>query len=222
MVHGIMRHKRWIVGIACVALATVLAFKTTPWTSGESSARADQSVASTTQAARDPRWAIPMTVAGVGNLHKITDTLYRSEQPTAEGMRNLEQLGIKTVLSLRAFHSDEDEVEDTQLKTQRIYIKTWHIEQEDVVAFLKIVTDPANQPVLVHCQHGADRTGTMCAAYRVVVQGWTKDEAIREMTDGGYGLHQVWTNLKPWLQAMDVDAVRAKAGIKTIATQPSR
>ncbi len=219
-----MRHKRWIIGIACVGLAAVLAVKTTPWTSGESSGRADQASSgiSTTQAAHDPKWAIPMTVAGVGNLHKITDTLYRSEQPTAQGMQNLQQLGIKTVLSLRAFHSDEDEVEDTQLKTQRIYVKTWHIEQEDVVAFLKIVTDPANQPVLVHCQHGADRTGTMCAAYRVVVQGWTKDEAIREMTDGGYGLHRVWTNLKPWLQTMDVDALRAEAGIKTSATRPSR
>lgn len=212
-----MSRKRWIVG--CVVVAAVLAVKMTSWTAAEST---DHAGTATTQPARDPKWAVPITLAGVGNLHKITDTLYRSEQPTADGMRNLEKLGIKTVLSLRAFHSDEDQVEDTQLTTECIYIKTWHIEDEDVVAFLKIATDPARQPVLVHCQHGADRTGTMCAAYRIVVQGWTKDQAIREMTDGGYGFHPVWTNLKPWIEAMDVQGLRAKAGIKTSATQPSR
>jgi protein tyrosine phosphatase (PTP) superfamily phosphohydrolase (DUF442 family) len=219
-----MGRKRWIVGGGCAVAAAAMGVWITSWTSGEASEGAEprHAGAATTQAVRDPKWAAPMTVAGVGNLHRITGSLYRSEQPTAEGMRNLEKLGIKTVLSLRAFHSDEDEVEKTHLSTERIYIKTWHIEDEDVVKFLKIVTDPAKQPVLVHCQHGADRTGTMCAAYRVVVQGWSKDEAIREMTDGGYGLHQIWTNLKPWIQAMDVEGLRAKAGIKMSATQPGQ
>ena len=55
----------------------------------------------------------------------------------------------------------------------------------------------------------------MCAIYRIAVQGWTKDEAIREMTEGGYGFHEVWENLIDFIQALDVDAVRAKAGIKS-------
>ena len=219
-----MGRARWIIGIGCAVVAGALAVSRTFCRSGEPLALADPARPTTaaTQAVRDPKWAVPMTVAGVGNLHKLTDTLYRSEQPTAQGMRNLQQMGINTVLSLRTFHSDEDEVEQTQLSTEHIYIKTWHIEEEDVVQFLKIVTDPTRQPVLVHCQHGADRTGTLCAAYRVVVQGWSKDDAIREMTDGGYGFHQIWTNLKPWIEAMDVESLRVKAGIKASATQPRR
>ena len=43
--------------------------------------------------------------------------------------------------------------------------------RKDVVRFLKIVTDPESGSVLVHCLHGADRTGTMCALYRVAVEG---------------------------------------------------
>ena len=44
-------------------------------------------------------------------------------------------------------------------------------------------------PFFVHCQHGSDRTGVCIAAYRIVVQGWTKQDAIREMTGGNYGFH---------------------------------
>ena len=43
------------------------------------------------------------------------------------------------------------------------------------------MADPAKRPVFVHCKHGADRTGTMVAFYRILFEGWSKDEAIREM-----------------------------------------
>ena len=55
-------------------------------------------------------WAEPMALAGVPNLHKVSDRLYRSAQPTAEGMTNLVALGIKTVVNLRDNHSDSDEI----------------------------------------------------------------------------------------------------------------
>ena len=44
----------------------------------------------------------------------------------------------------------------------------------------------------MHCQQGADRTGTMMAFYRIAVQGWPKDDAIAEMKNGGYGFHSIW------------------------------
>lgn len=40
--------------------------------------------------------------------------------------------------------------------------------------------------VYFHCLHGVDRTGFMAAAYRVLVQGWTKEAAIAEMIDLGF------------------------------------
>ena len=56
-------------------------------------------------AARPEKWAVPITCAGVPNLHKVSDKLYRSAQPTAEGMTNLVALGVKTVVNLRDNHS---------------------------------------------------------------------------------------------------------------------
>jgi len=165
-------------------------------------------------AERPKSWAEPTTLAGVPNLHKVSDTLYRSAQPTGEGMTSLKAQGVQTIVNLRSFHSNREKIGNTGLASEHIFMKTWHPEREEAVRFLQIVTNPKRTPVLVHCQHGADRTGTMCAIYRVAVQGWTKEEAIREMTQGGYGFHEIWPNLPAWIKALDIEALRKEAGIK--------
>lgn len=157
---------------------------------------------------RPSSWAAKVQAEGVPNLFKVSDTLYRGDQPTAAGMQELRTLGIKTVINLRSFHSDEDEIEGTGLRQEHIYMKTWHPEREDVVRFMRMVTEPTNAPVLVHCQHGADRTGTMCALYRLTVQDWSKEDAIREMKEGGFGFHEVWSNLAPWIEGFDVESLK--------------
>jgi protein tyrosine/serine phosphatase len=165
------------------------------------------------------QWAKPMHVKGVPNLHKVSDSLYRSAQPSAEGMANLKAIGIETIVNLRSFHSDRDEIGNLGLAYEHIYMKAWHPEEEDAVRFLQIVTNPKRTPVLVHCQHGADRTGTMCALYRVAVQNWKKEEALREMTQGGFGFHEIWENLPVWFEKLDIKAIKKKAGIKSNTEQ---
>lgn len=160
--------------------------------------------------ARDTNWAAKIERQGLPNLHRITDNLYRCAQPTAEGLQTAEKLGIKTVISFRAFHSDDDEVKSSKLKVERIRFNTWHPEDEDVLRFLKIVANTNAGPFLIHCQHGADRTGTMAAIYRMAIQGWKKEDAIKEMTEGGFGYHAVWKNLIRYLNALDVEALKRK------------
>ena len=156
--------------------------------------------------------ATPVERPGLPNFHQVTNTLYRGAQPTEEGFRELKALGVKTVINLRAFHSDAGKL--GTLKGEHLWVKTWHPEDEDVVQFLKIVTDTNAMPVFVHCQHGADRTGTMCAVYRVAVQGWTKDAAIAEMTQGGFGYHKVWKNLIQYIRDLDIAAIKQRAGLR--------
>jgi protein tyrosine phosphatase (PTP) superfamily phosphohydrolase (DUF442 family) len=170
--------------------------------------------AETSPANRPAHWAVPMQMEGVPNLHKISDMLYRSAQPSAGGMKNLKAMGIETVINLRSFHSDRDEIGDTALAHESISMKAWHAEEEDAVKFLQIVTNPKRSPVLVHCQHGADRTGTMCALYRVAVQDWSKEEALKEMVQGGFGFHGIWENLIQWINGLDIERIRKRAGIR--------
>ncbi|MFC1884166.1 tyrosine-protein phosphatase [Thermodesulfobacteriota bacterium] len=162
---------------------------------------------------RPSSWAQPFKLDGVPNLNKVSDVLYRSAQPTSEGMKNLKDIGVITVVNLRSFHSDRDEIEETSLAYEHIYMKAWHPEGKEIIRFLRIVMDPKRTPVLVHCQHGADRTGTMCALYRIAVQGWTKEEAMIEMRDGGFGFHGVWKNLINWISKLDIAKIRKAAGI---------
>lgn len=48
------------------------------------------------------------------------------------------------------------------------------------VEALRIMSDPARQPVLVQCGAGAQRTGAACILYRHAVQGKSIDEAYVE------------------------------------------
>jgi len=162
---------------------------------------------------RPMHWAQPMGTAGVPNLHKVDDGLYRSAQPSATGMKNLKTMGMETIVNLRSFHSDRDEIGDLGLAYEHIYMKAWHPEEKEVVRFLQIVTNAKRKPVLVHCQHGADRTGTMVALYRIVVQGWSKDEAVEEMVKGGFGFHGIWQNLVVWINDLDIERIKIRAGL---------
>jgi protein tyrosine/serine phosphatase len=163
---------------------------------------------------RPAHWAVPLKGEGLENFHKVSDGLYRGAKPSAQGMKTLEKMGIKTIVNLRGFHSDSEKLAGTKLKYIHIRFQTWQPEEEDMIAFLKIVNDPSNQPVFVHCQHGADRTGTMVALYRLAVQGWTKDEAVREMTQGGYNFHSIWDNLITFIRNLDIEHLRKAASIE--------
>lgn len=163
--------------------------------------------------AADPTQFTPaqaLSLPGCKNLYRVSETLYRGAQPTAEGFKKLKKLGIKTVLNLRDLHSDQDKLEGAQLKYITIPMETWDPEMEQVRWFLQAAANPENQPVFVHCQHGADRTGTMTAAYRIVIEGWTKERAIQEMTEGPFGFHEIWTGLPKFLDKLDWDTLRAE------------
>jgi protein tyrosine/serine phosphatase len=172
-------------------------------------------------APRPAQWAEPVALDGVPNLHRLTPTLYRSEQPTALGMQNLERLGIRTVINLRAFNDDRDELRGTTLRAVHVPVHTWHLETEDIVAVMRELRQPENGPFLIHCQHGADRTGLMSAMYRMLEQDWSADDALAELVDGGFGYHSMWRNIKRYVRSADVAVLRsavASTGSTTTVT----
>ena len=155
-----------------------------------------------------------IAMPGVPNLFRVSDSLYRSAQPTSEGMRNLQAFGIKTVINLRWLHSDSDELVNSGLLHDEHHMTAWRIGDEDAIWFLDLVATPEGAPFLVHCQHGADRTGCMVAMYRMVVQGWPRGEAIREMKAGGFGYHEIWANIPRYLKHADIGKIRSELSTK--------
>lgn len=170
--------------------------------------------------ARPESWARPVVVEGVPNLFQVSEGLYRSAQPSTEGMRRLKEMGVVTIVNLRSFHSDRDEIALTGLAYEHIYMKPWHLERKEAVRFLQIAMDSRRTPVLVHCRHGADRTGAMIAVYRIAVEGWPKEVAIREMRQGGYGFHEVWINIPFWIRELNIESICRDAGIAPARIRP--
>jgi len=162
---------------------------------------------------RQVNWAQPVQIAGVKNCFQVTSNLYRGAQPAAKGFKNLKAMGIKTAVNLRAWHSDKDKVAGTGLKSVRFEMEPWRGDTEEVVQFLKVVTDTNNLPAFVHCERGADRTGMMCAMYRVAVCGWTKAQAIDEMKNGGFNFSPTWYELITFIEKADIADIKRRAGL---------
>src|SRR5438128_7753691 len=55
-----------------------------------------------------------------------------------------------------------------------------------VCRFLELIRKNPDKKIFVHCRRGNDRTGMMIAAYRMGAQGWTADQAMKEMHFFGY------------------------------------
>ncbi|MFZ6767342.1 dual specificity protein phosphatase family protein [Undibacterium sp. Di26W] len=161
----------------------------------------------TAEEARPAEWASP--VASTQNLFRVTPTFYRSAQLQSQDLVLLQSLGIKTVVSLRSFHSDDQILKNSGIKLQRIGINTWDINDKNVIAALRALQAAEQQgPVLLHCLHGADRTGLVTAMYRILNQGWSKDQALEELTKGGYGYHSLWKNIPEYLRKVDIEKIR--------------
>lgn len=159
-------------------------------------------------AERPEKWAQPVPGTAVKNLNRVTPQLYRSAQPDASGMRELEKLGVKTVINLRDLNDDKKEARGTKLRLHRVKMDAWHIEDEDVVRALALLRKKESGPFLIHCHHGADRTGVVCAMFRLVEQRWSREDAIRELKDGGYGFHTTWVNIPRYLEKVDIEKIR--------------
>lgn len=158
---------------------------------------------------------------GLGNFAGISGALYRGAQPTRQGFEELKKLGIKTIINLRAGHSDEKLIKGLGFRYISIPTNAWKVTDKSAARFLQAALDPENAPVFVHCQHGSDRTGTMVAVYRVYVQKWKAEDAIKELPV--FGFHEIWKNLRTYLKRLDVKRLAAEMEkLKTPGPKGSR
>jgi tyrosine-protein phosphatase SIW14 len=147
------------------------------------------------------------------NCYQVTDELYRGARLEPAGAAVLASLGVRTVVSLRVMPSDWKAIESASLQHFHIPMRAGRPNEDDIVEFLRIATNPSCQPVYVYCNHGSDRTGMMCAVYRIVVCGWSKEEAICEMTQGPFGYHERYWQVVDMVNDLDVDRVMLRAGL---------
>ncbi|WP_321782596.1 tyrosine-protein phosphatase [Paraburkholderia sp. J94] len=155
----------------------------------------------------------------VHNLFRLTPSLFRSARLSRKDVAHLQALGVRKVISFRAFHSDRRILAGTGIATLRIPINTWNIRDRDMLAALRALRHAERDgPILVHCQHGADRTGLVCALYRIIYQDWTREAALDELLNGGFGFHAIWQNIRRYLSEVDIEKLRRELGMPVPST----
>jgi protein tyrosine phosphatase (PTP) superfamily phosphohydrolase (DUF442 family) len=128
------------------------------------------------------------TLEGVTNFGEVTPTLYRGAQPSREGYEALAKMGVDIVVDGRLSGRDNERQAVEKAGMQYVAIP-WHClfpRDQTFARFLAVLRDNPEKKVFVHCRYGDDRTGMMIAAYRMSVEGWTAEEARKEMEQFGF------------------------------------
>ena len=123
-------------------------------------------------------WAQPIDKSF--NLYGMQPDLYRSALPQASAQPLLKSLGIATVINFYQ-RGDGSWLHDPQIRQVQLPLRTDRIDDADVLEVLRSIRQAqARGPVLIHCKHGQNRTGLIAAMYRVVYQGWSKQQAMAQ------------------------------------------
>ena len=141
----------------------------------------------------------------IDNFGRVNDHFYRGAQPDAQDLAALAKMGVKTTIDLTNDDGDTNEqrlAEAAGLKFFKIAMNTRVVPTaEQIATFLKIVNDPGNQPVYVHCVGGRHRTGVMTAIYRMTHENWTGERAFQEMKTYKFGADFLHPEFKKFVLA---------------------
>lgn len=129
-----------------------------------------------------------MKARGVPNFGAVTPNLYRGGQPSPEGLQALKDVGVSLVVDLRGSASKDEEAQAAKLGMQYVSIPS-HCpfpKDEPFAKFLRVLRENTGKKAFVHCRLGDDRTGMAVAAYRMAEEGWSAEEAMKEMKAFGF------------------------------------
>lgn len=156
---------------------------------------------------RSSDWARKITGSKLTNLYVLNDSIYRCEQPDSLGFTILDSIGIKSVLNLRSHHTDNGLIYRLPLNLYNVKMAASNFGDKEIVNALRILAN-SPKPIAVHCLHGSDRTGVIIAMYRIIFQNWTKEKALNELINGGYGFHEIHFNILHYIREVDIERIK--------------
>ena len=125
-------------------------------------------------------------IDGVRNYTKVDATIGCAGATDPKAMAVLKERGYKAVLNLREATEDGALIPESKLAAETAGLTFIHVPfkgsaPEDAVAdeFLKVVANPSNQPLFIHCG-SANRVGAMWLIKRMVIDKWPQDKAVEE------------------------------------------
>ncbi len=138
-----------------------------------------------------PDAPVPLGTPLPFNFHVLeSGKAYRSAQPTYEQLAAVIQtLGVKTVLNLRGSHPgtgwyDEEAAacNDHGATLVSVALSAQSMPPPELLQQVVEILQTAEYPILIHCKSGADRTGGVSAMYRMLIDGWPREQAMNELS----------------------------------------
>ena len=134
-------------------------------------------------------------VAGMPQNFGVVDEgkIYRGAQPSASEIEALRRRGIRTIVKLSAKDVDMERIATSRLgiRIVEVPLHARTVGTSKACAGVErayaAMTDPANWPVYVHCDHGRDRTGFLVGLYRERAEEWTFEQVSDELSRYGHG-----------------------------------
>jgi tyrosine-protein phosphatase SIW14 len=161
----------------------------------------------------------------IDNFGRIDQNFYRGAQPKDSDYTDLAALGIKTLINLTSDDRDASEealAKKAGLKYVNIPMTTRVAPTPaEIASFLKIVSDPASQPIYVHCVGGRHRTGVMTAIYRMTHDGWSPDQAFKEMKQYKFGADFLHPEFKQFVYSYGATLANAAAASPAATSKPA-
>ena len=132
------------------------------------------------------------------NFRVVDQYVYRGGQPTDIGFERLISMGITNSVKLNGKPSNDNYMNTTWVPIS-LWSQLWPWGVSDKQ--IRIAISHIKQGTIIHCKNGWDRTGLVCAIYRVEHDGWTCDQAETEMINGKFhkslfGLWCYWKHFK--------------------------
>ncbi len=126
------------------------------------------------------------------NFHVMTaGRAYRSATLAPGTLRRvLQRCGIRAVINLRGENRGADWYDAERAVCEELGVRLIDVRMsakelpscETLLALYDALLATRDQPVLLHCKSGADRTGAAAALWRITVEGWSHGEAAHELS----------------------------------------
>jgi uncharacterized protein (TIGR01244 family) len=122
--------------------------------------------------------------SGVSNYTRIDATFACAGATPVQAIPELKKQGFQSIINFRMPEESGANIDESKAEAAKVGLKYIHMPfrtptPEIADAFVKVVTDPANQPAFIHCA-SANRAAAMWFAKRIKADGWDTDRALKE------------------------------------------
>jgi len=147
------------------------------------------------------------SIEGITNFAQVETTVACAGAVSPSAVAGIKKMGFASIINLRLDTEKGADIEAEAAAAKAAGITFVHLpldgaKPDPAVAdrFLKVITEPGNQPAMIHCASG-NRAAAMWMIKRVLIDKWDNDRALEEAGQLG--------SMSPVMKAFALDYIES-------------